>query len=109
MVNLLDGARDHTTLRELVRQSKHRERLARTSLTVAHDGAVIAGNHVRDNLRRRQVIHIVLRGILQNFFKFKLPVVQLVVDDSLVCLVYLDLKFLQRRHVSIDRLPQETV
>lgn len=97
MINLLHGSRNDTTLREFVRQSKHGERLARASLTITHDGTVVAGNHVGNDLRRSQIVDIVLSGVLKDLFKFKLPVVQLVVDDSLVCLVYLDFEFLHTR------------
>ena len=96
MVHLLDGARNDTTLLELVLQAEHGERLARTGLTIAHDGAVVAGDHVRNNLSGRQVIDIILSGVLQDLFKFKLPVIQLVVDDSFVYLVNLDFEFLHR-------------
>ena len=100
MINLLDSSGNDTTLREFGRHSKHGERLARASLTITHDSAIVTGDHVGDDLRRSQIVDIVLRGVLQDLFKFKLPVVQLVVDDSFVCLVYLDLEFLYDSQVS---------
>ena len=46
MIHLLNSSRDDASLFEIVCKTKHRESLAGSSLTVAHNGAVVASNNI---------------------------------------------------------------
>ena len=68
-------------------------------MAVAHDGSVVALDNAGDNISCREFIHIVLGGVVKNMAELKLPVVELVVDSTLVCLLY---KYLEVTCLGVD-------
>ena len=94
VVNLLDSPRNDASLSEVVAEAEHREGLTSTRLTVCHDSAVVASDYVGDDLSRCEVIDVILSGILEDVVEFEFPVIQLVVDESLVSFVDSNIKVL---------------
>jgi hypothetical protein len=95
VVDLLNSPWNDTPLFIVVGQSEHGKCLSSASLSITHDRAIVSRDDTLNNGGCRKIIDIILRGVVQDIVKLKLPVIQLIVHCSVVYLVAVDQKFLK--------------
>lgn len=93
MIDLLYGTGDNTSLLVIISQSEHRESFSRSGLTIAHNGSIVSCDDVGDDLSRCQVVNIILRGVQHDIIEFEFPIIQLIVDGSLIFFVHVNIEF----------------
>jgi hypothetical protein len=104
VVHLLNSSGNNSSLLVVVGEAQHREGLTSSGLAIAHDGAIVAGDDTLHNGGGRQVIDIILGGVVQNVVKLEFPVVQLIVHGSVVRLVAMHQEFLKTLRQKLNLL-----
>ena len=94
MINLLYSSGYYASLLVIVCQSQHCVRFTTSCLTIAQNCSIVALNHWLHNTSGRQIINIILGGVMHNMRKLKLPTVKLVVHETLVFFVNMNVKVL---------------
>ena len=100
--HLLHCPWDDTPLLVIVGKSKHGECLSWTSLSITHDSAVVASNHIGHDLCWGKVKHIILGCIEHNVVERKLPVIELIVNCAFIFLVNVDIEILKKENKCKD-------
>lgn len=71
--NLMDSSWNDSSVFEIRGGSIHSESFSSTSLSIAHDGSVIAIDDRLDNILRAVGKDVFLRGVMHYLVEFKLP------------------------------------
>ena len=81
--NFVDGARNDTSVLEVRRRPEHRKGFSSASLSIAHDGPVVAVDERADDIISAIIKNVVLGGVVQNLVEFEFPGLSCVVDHAL--------------------------
>ena len=99
MIYLLNSPWDDSSLLIVIGEAEHCESLSCSGLPIAHDCTVVARNNALHNGSSRDIINIILGSIVKDGIELELPVILLIVDGTMIRLLFVDEYLLYRINI----------